>query len=196
MRKIIYNAQTTLNNRIATQNGDFWEPFPWGDTEQAFANKLYAGTDTWVLTRTMFEAIVPWWETVAQGNVPEDVEAVSETYVEFANLLAGMRKIAISRTLTDADGREVISGDIAPQLQALKEEPGSDIILAAGPETLKPLLEVPGLIDEMLLVIHPAVISAGPRLFNEDDLALRLIEATPFEAGAIVVRYEVLSPTG
>ncbi len=126
MRKIIYNAQTTLNNRIATQNGDFWEPFPWGDTEQAFANKLYAGTDTWVLTRTMFEAIVPWWETVAQGNVPEDVEAVSETYVEFANLLAGMRKIAISRTMTDADGREVIGEDIAPQLQSLREEPGSE----------------------------------------------------------------------
>ncbi len=59
MRKIIFNAQTTLNNRIANQDGVFWEPFPWSDTEQAFANDIYAGTDTWVLTRPMFEAIVP-----------------------------------------------------------------------------------------------------------------------------------------
>jgi dihydrofolate reductase len=192
MRKIIYNAQTTLNNRIATQEGVFWEPFPWGDTEQAFANQLYAGTDTWVLTRKMFEAIVPWWDTVAQGDIPDDVPALSEADLEFARLFSGIKKIAISRTMSPDDGQEVISGDIVPQLQSLKEQPGKDIILAAGPATLHPLLGVPGLIDEMLLVIHPAVIGAGPRLFTDDDLALRLIGATPFAAGAIVVRYEVL----
>jgi dihydrofolate reductase len=170
----------------------FWEPFPWGDTEQAFTNEFYAGTDTWVLTRKMFEVIVPWWDTVARGDIPEDVPALSPVDLEFARLFAGIKKIAISRTMTASDGQEVISGDIAPQLQALKERPGKDIILGAGPNTLHPLLGVPGLIDEMLLVIHPAVIGAGPRLFNEDDLALRLIEATPFADGAIVTRYEVL----
>lgn len=101
MRKIIYNAQTTLNNRIANQDGVFWEPFPWGETEQAFANQLYAGTDTWVMSRKMLLVIHP-------------------------------------------------------------------------------------------AVIQPAVIGAGPRLFSDDDLALRLIEATPFPAGAVVMRYGVL----
>ncbi|HYI33646.1 MAG TPA: dihydrofolate reductase family protein [Glaciibacter sp.] len=192
MRKLIYNAQTTLNNRIANQDGVFWEPFPWGETEQAFANQLYAGTDTWVMSRKMFEAIVPWWDTVAQGSVPEDVPALTDADLEFARLFSGSKKIAISRTMTPNDDQDVISGDIVPQLQALKEQPGKDIILAAGPATLHPLLGVPGLIDEMLLVIHPAVIAAGPRLFSDDDLALRLIEATPFPAGAVVMRYEVL----
>jgi dihydrofolate reductase len=192
MRKLIYNAQTTLNNRIANESGTFWEPFPWGDTEQAFTNKIYAGTDTWVLTRKMFEVIVPWWDIVAHGNVPEDVPAVSPVDMEFARIFAGIKKIAISRTMTATSDQEVLNGDLVPQLQALKERPGADIILGAGPSTLQPLLAVPGLIDEMLLVIHPAVISNGPRLFSDDDLALRLIEATPFDAGAIVVRYEVL----
>ncbi|HYI34093.1 MAG TPA: dihydrofolate reductase family protein [Glaciibacter sp.] len=192
MRKIIYNAQTTLNNRIANQDGVFWEPFPWGETEQAFANQLYAGTDTWVLSRKMFEAIVPWWDTVAQGNIPDDVPALTDADLEFARLFSGIKKIAISRTMSPDDDQEVISGDIVPQLQALKEQPGKDIILAAGPATLHPLLGVPGLIDEMLLVIHPAVIGAGPRLFSDDDLALRLIAATPFPAGAVVLHYEVL----
>jgi len=192
MRKLIYNAQTTLNNRIANQDGVFWEPFPWGETEQAFANQLYAGTDTWVLSRKMFEAIVPWWDTVAQGNIPDDVPALTDADLEFARLFSGIKKIAISRTMSPDDDQEVISGDIVPQLQALKEQPGKDIILAAGPATLHPLLGVPGLIDEMLLVIHPAVIGAGPRLFSDDDLALRLIAATPFPAGAVVLHYEVL----
>jgi dihydrofolate reductase len=193
VRKLIYNAQTTLNNHIANQDGAFWEPFPWGDTEQAFTNRFYAGIDTWVLTRKIFVVIVPWWTTVAQGNIPEDVPAVSDVDRAFARLLAGSRKIAISRTLTPTADREVIRGDIAGELQRLKEHDGKDILLGAGPGTLAPLLKVPGLIDELLLVIHPAVISSGPRLFDHDDLALRLIEATPFEAGAIVVRYEVLA---
>lgn len=193
MRKIIYNAQTTLNNRIANQDGAFWEPFPWGDTEQAFTNEFYAGTDTWVLTRKMFEAIVPWWDTVAEGNIPDDVATLSSVDLEFARLFSGIKKIAISRTMTPSESQEVMSGDIVPQLQALKQQPGKDIILGAGPDTLHPLLGVPGLIDEMLLVIHPAIIGAGPRLFSEDDLALRLIEATPFTGGAIVARYEVLA---
>ena len=192
MRKLIYNAQTTLNNRIADPDGAFWEPFPWGDAEQAFTNRFYAGVDTWVLTRKVFEVIVPWWTTVAEGNVPDDVPAVSAVDREFAGLLAASRKIAISRTMGPAPDREVISGDIATELQRLKEESGTDILLGAGPATLAPLLRVRGLIDELLLVLHPAVISSGPRLFDDDDLALRLIEATPFPAGAIVVRYQVL----
>lgn len=192
MRKLIYNAQTTLNNHIANQDGTSWEPFPWGDTEQAFANRFYAGIDTWVLSRKVFEVIVPWWTTVAEGRVPQDAPAVSAVDREFAALLAANRKIAISRTMRPADDREVISGDLARELQRLKDEPGKDILLGAGPGTLSPLLRVPGLIDELLLVLHPAVLSSGPRLFDENDLTLRLIEATPFEEGAIVVRYQVL----
>lgn len=196
MRKVIFNAQTTLNNRIADGDGQFWQPFPWGDTEQAFTNAVYRGVDTWVMTRKVFEVIVPWWSLVAAGEIPDDVPAVSDVDLEFARILAGTEKIAISRTMTpDADQR-VFSGDIAAQLQALKNEPGSDIILGAGPGTLAPLLTVPGLIDEFLLVIHPATISSGPRLFDDADLKLRLIEATPFQAGAIVVRYEVIDQGG
>jgi hypothetical protein len=39
----------------------------------------------------MYEAIVPWWEVVAAGQMP-DVPAVSPTFREFADILAGLRK--------------------------------------------------------------------------------------------------------
>jgi RibD C-terminal domain len=54
----------------------------------------------------------------------------------------------------------------------------------------------PGLIDEYLLVVHPAVIGAGPQLFEQipTALALRLVEAKVFDAGAVVLRYAVLLP--
>ena len=192
MRKLIFNAQTTLNNRIANDEGQFWDPFPWGDTEQAFTNAIYRTTDTWVMTRKVFEVIVPWWTLVAEGEVPDDVPAVSEVDQEFARIFAGTKKIAISNTMTPSPDQLILSGDIAAQLQSLKEEPGSDVILSVGPATLAPLLAAPGLIDEFLLVIHPTTLSSGPRLFDDADLKLRLIEATPFDGGAIVVRYSLL----
>jgi hypothetical protein len=62
---------------------------------------------------------------------------------------------------------------------------------AADTWALGPLAAVPGLIDEYLLVVHPAVLTAGPRLFGRlpADLALRLLEAKAFEGGAVVLRY-------
>lgn len=61
-------------------------------------------------------------------------------------------------------------------------------MLSAGPETLGPLASSPGLVDEYLLVVHPAVLAAGPRLFDHltHDLALDLIHAEVFDAGAII----------
>ena len=192
MRKLIFNAQTTLNNRVANDDGQFWEPFPWGDVEQTFTNEIYRGTDTWVMSRKVFEVIVPWWNLVAAGELPPDVPAVSEPDREFARIFADTEKIAISNTMTADAGQRVFGGDIAAQLRALKEEDGADIILSVGPDTLAPLLRVSGLIDEFLIVIHPVTIGSGPRLFDDTDLQLHLIEATPFDGGAIVVRYALL----
>jgi hypothetical protein len=49
VRKIVYHIQMTLNNRIANADGDFWEPFPWGEEETAFLNDQFRQADTWVL---------------------------------------------------------------------------------------------------------------------------------------------------
>jgi dihydrofolate reductase len=195
MRKIVVHVQSTLNGCISTTDGTFWEPFPWGDSEQAYINKAFAAADTIVLSRVMYEAIVPWWEVVAAGQVPDDVPAVSPTFREFADILAGLRKVVISRTWSATDERPVISGDLTAELRALKDRDGdADILLACGPATLGPLASTPDLIDEYLISVHPAVLAAGPQLFGHltADLALELIEATPFDRGVVVLRHRVV----
>jgi dihydrofolate reductase len=79
----------------------------------------------------------------------------------------------------------------------LKEQDGADIIASFGPRTLGPLADSPGLIDEYLLVIHPAVLASGPRLFDHltRDLALTLASARVFDNGAAVMRYSTLETT-
>jgi dihydrofolate reductase len=194
MRKLVVHMQTTLDNRIANDQGVFWEPFPWGQVEQDYINDHYARADAWVMSRPIYEAVVPWWETVARGEVPDDVESVTEVDREFARLLAGMTKVVISRTIDPAPGREVIDGDVAAHLEKLKAGEGRDVILSCGPATLAPLTATPGLIDEYLVVVHPAVLGSGPRLFggNTTDLGLRLAESKVFDGGCVVLRYETL----
>ena len=194
MRRIAVHRQTTFNNRIATADGGFWEPFAWGQEEMAYLNQFAREADTWALSRKLDESIVPWWDSVARGEVPDDAPAITAADREFAAMLTNMTKVVFSRTLPPADDRVVISGDIAGELAALKRRAGKTILLSCGPATLAPLAGTPGLIDEYLIAVHPAVIRAGPQLFDSlsTDLALGLIEAKVFDAGSILLRYGVI----
>lgn len=195
MGRIVVHMHSTLNGRIANADGGFWEPFAWGEDEMAYLNRFLHRADTWALSRVLYEAIVPWWDTVARGEVPDDAPAVTVADREFAAMLSNMTKVVFSRTLPPADGRVVISGDIAAQLAALKHRTRNTILLSCGPATLAPLASTPGLIDEYLIAMHPAATSAGPQLFDglSADIALRPLQARVFDGGCVVLRYEVAS---
>ena len=53
MRRIVVHMQSTLNGCIANAQGTFWQPFPWGDPEQAHINDVFRAADTIVLSRVM-----------------------------------------------------------------------------------------------------------------------------------------------
>lgn len=195
MRKLVFHIQTTLDNRIAAGDGSLWEPFPWGAEETAFLTTLYRQADTWVLARKLYEAIIPWWDTVATTGETPDGSPLNDADPEFAAVLRGLKKVVFSRTLAPTPEHTVLSGDLAPQLAAMKEQEGKDILLTCGPEALAPLAAVPGLIDEYLLAVSPAVLASGPRLFDDltANLALELAESKVFDAGCLLLRYRVLS---
>ena len=198
MRNIIVMMQTTLNNKIAIDQGVFWEPFPWGDQEMEVVNEHFRQCDTWVMGRRLYEAVMPWWEVVASGQIPDDVAAVSDIDRDFADILKDMTKVVVSHSMEPTDQREVIAGDIGARLLDMKSQPGRNVMLSAGPETLGPLLDAPGLVDELLLPVHPVVLPTGPGLFDKvtRQLALRPIEITRFEGGALLLRYSVTAHPG
>jgi dihydrofolate reductase len=199
MRKLTVLMQTTLDGRVSNADGSFWQPFAWGEEETAYVNQSFARADTWVGSRTLYEVVVPFWEQVAAGTSPDTDVQESPASLEFARLLHAMRKVVLSHTLADdpSTRREIRSGDAVEHLRDLKEQDGDDIIASFGPSTLAPLADAPGLIDEYLLVIHPAVLASGPRLFDHltRDLALSLTSARAFESGAVVMCYRMLETT-
>ena len=196
MRKVIVVMQTTLDGRISNADGLFWQPFAWGEEETAYLNEVYARADAWFMSRKLYERVVPYWEQVAAGTSPDSDVQDSPASIEFARILGGMRKVVLSRTLPDDPGtlREVRSGNADEHLQELKEQDGADIVASFGPRTLGPLADVPGLIDEYVLVIHPAVLASGPRLFDQltRDLGFTLTSARVFDSGAAIMGYGTL----
>ena len=196
MRKVIVVMQITLDGRISNADGLFWQPFAWGEEETAYLNEVYARADTWFMSRKLYERVVPYWEQVAAGTSPDSDVQDSPASLEFARILGGMRKVVLSRTLPDDPGtlREVRSGNAVEHLQELKEQDGADIVASFGPRTLGPLADKPGLIDEYLLVIHPAVLASGPRLFDHltRDMGFTLASSRVFDGGAAIMRYRTL----
>jgi dihydrofolate reductase len=193
VRKLVVVMQTTLDGRTSRADGSFWQPFAWGEEETSYLNQTYAGADTWLISRPLYDVVVPYWDEVAAGRYPDPEIADSPASIEFAGIVAGFARVVLSHTLTDdpASRRRVRSGDAVEHVRRLKEEDGADIVASLGPGTLGPLADVPGLVDEYVLVIHPVVLADGPRLFEHvtRDLALTLVTARVFDSGAAVMRY-------
>ncbi len=187
MRRLVYHLQATLDLRISTAAGKFWEPFPWGEVETAYLTELFGRADTWVLGRKMYEVIVPYWHGIADGDQPAETDADRA----FAKVVRQLTKVAISRTLEPTAERAVIGDDVPAKIQGLKDQDGKDILLSCGPGTLAPLAATEGLIDEYVISLSPAVLSDGPRIFDglTTGLALDLVDSVAFDAGVVLLRY-------
>ena len=132
MRKLIVHMTITVDGFIAKPDGTLWEAFPWPEEMQEFTNDVFRRVDTAVYGRLTYEAIVPWWADVAKGNCRPDVR-ITEREIELANVLQGIRKVVVSRTMEE-EGAEavVIRGDVVPAVAGLKEDQGRDIVLHGG----------------------------------------------------------------
>jgi hypothetical protein len=96
VRKIVVHMQSTLNNRIANAQGAFWEPFPWGEPEVAYVNQFFHAADTLALSRVLYDAIIPWWDGVATGQLPTDAPEITPAFADFAQLQHRMTKVVFS----------------------------------------------------------------------------------------------------
>ena len=104
----------------------------------------------------------------------------------FANPMNEIPKVVFSNSLASADWGEttICSGDLAEAIARLKQERPGGYLLAHGGTRLARSLVQTGLIDEYRLVVHPAILGAGERLFLE-PLAIDPISTTVFSGGAV-----------
>jgi dihydrofolate reductase len=84
-----------------------------------------------------------------------------------------------------------VTRDPAATVGELKEQSGKDPWLWGSLTLMRSLLDA-GVVDEVQMRVCPTTRGKGTRLF-EDRRDLRLLEATPFENGVVLLRYRIES---
>jgi dihydrofolate reductase len=105
----------------------------------------------------------------------------------------GSPKYVASHTLTSSDwpGTVILSDDVATEVAKLKAETPGEIQIAGSGNLVQTLLKH-DLIDEFSLIVFPAVVGAGKRLFGDGTLprTLKLVRTQTFDTGVIACVYQ------
>jgi len=184
MRKLKLQVQITIDGFVAGPNGE--QDWVWisGPDEAGFRKviELADSCDTILLGRKMTPDFITHWENMVD-NMPDNPA------YPLAQLMVNMRKIVFSRTETAITGRnlEVENGDLATAVQALKSQPGKDIIVYGGASFVSSLISL-NLIDEYYMVVNPVAIGAGLSIFKERKI-LKLESSIAFKHGKVLNKY-------
>jgi dihydrofolate reductase len=185
MRKLKLQVQMTLDGFVAGPDGQLdWMWIP-GERDETFFSKvieLADSCDIILLGRKMTPGFIDHWENVVD-NQPDSPEQ------SLAQRMVNMRKIVFSCTQTAINGRnlEVENGDLAAAIQALKKEPGKDIMVYGGANFVSSLISQ-NLIDEYFIFSNPVAIGNGLSIFKEEKL-LKLDSSTSYKNGKILNKY-------
>lgn len=144
--------------------------------------ELASSCDTILLGRKMTREFVDYWENVVD-NQPGSPEQ------PLAQLMVNMRKVVFSRTQTAISGRnlEVENGDLAATVNALKKQPGKDIMVYGGANFVSSLISQ-NLIDEYFIFRNPIAIGNGLSIFTERKL-LKLDSSITYKNGKELNKY-------
>jgi dihydrofolate reductase len=180
--ELIYSAIQSLDGYVADEHGEFGWAAP-DEEVHAFVNDLTRPIGTHLLGRRMYEVMRVW-------DQPEELGEMTDVTRDFADVWRGSDKVVYSRTLDAvATERTRLEREFDPEaVRALKESSDRDITVG-GPGLAAAALRA-GLVDELQLVIAPAIVGGGTASLPEGvRLDLELIEERRFAGGMAYLRY-------
>jgi dihydrofolate reductase len=184
MRKLVVTENITVDGVIDASGGWF---DPTDDTidqsdliEQTQQHS--AAADGFLAGRKTFEAFHGFWpkQTDDQTGVTDYLNRV--------------QKYVVSSTITypEWENSTVLSGSLTEEIQALKDQPGADIVTTGSIRLVHSLIAA-GLVDEYRLFVYPTVLGHGARLFADAASVppLYLVESRAFHSGVVLLTYAV-----
>jgi len=110
----------------------------------------------------------------------------------FAEKMNTMPKYVVSSTITEPEWENttVLSGDFVADIGRAKDEVDGVILVAGSAQLVQGLL-AHGLVDELRLMVFPAVLGSGKRLFgpSEEKLPLKLADSKTVGDGIAILTY-------
>jgi dihydrofolate reductase len=136
--------------------------------------------DTMILGANTYAQAKDYWPSAAAQG-------------EYGEKLNNLTKFVASSTLDDAPWGDfpaaTVTRDPAATIRELKEQSGKDIWLRGSLKLMQSLMDA-GVVDEVRMLVCPVSRGKGTRIF-EDRQDLLLLEATSFENGVAILRYEI-----
>ena len=176
MRKLILHMIISTDGFISTGARDVNPASHWSEEIQDHYTDLFNRAGGVVFGRNLYEQYVGHYSRVAAGEIlPEDDlprdEAHNEPFIArhlaWTKRLMEMDKFVVSNSLSPTtQGISVISDDIAPQIQQLKQQDGGDLILMCGPKLFAELT-ANQLVDQYMLYVYPNALGHGDHLYRD-----------------------------
>jgi len=180
MRKVIGALFITLDGVVVSP--DQWQ-FEFDEGMEEEMMKHIAVQDAVLLGRVTYEEWAPYWPTATD---------------DFAGFINNTPKYVFSSTLDNVDAWQnstLLKGDLADEIATLKQQPGQNIGTAGSPTLVRSLLQA-NLLDELILMVHPAVAGHGQRLFSDDGelQRLQLVDSKATRSGVVILTYQPFTP--
>jgi dihydrofolate reductase len=186
MRRLIVQQWVTVDNIVAEEDGglSFVSVEPLSDTTpKAYETSVMGfidSVDTMILGANTYAMSKDYWPKAHEQG-------------EYGEKLNNLTKFVASSTLDDAPWGEfpaaTVTRDPVATIRELKEQSGKDIWLWGSLQLMRSMLDA-GVVDEVQMRVCPTSRGKGTRIF-EDSRELKLIEATGFENGIALLRYEI-----
>lgn len=180
MRKVVANLFVSLDG--VAESPDQWQ-FDFDEEMGEALTSTLETTDAALLGRVTWTEWAGYWPNVTEG---EDSG--------FADWINNSPKYVASTTLDSVDewsNSTLIEGDLTEAVNELKATDGKDIGVAGSPGLVRSLADA-GLLDELVLLIHPVIAGEGRKKLFADDTALKkleLVSAQPTSSGVIIATY-------
>jgi len=186
LAQLIYMAIASLDGYIADASGNFDWAAP-DEEVHSFVNDLERPIGTYLYGRRMYE-VMRFWQTAPTTGEPP-------CFVDYASIWKAADKIVYSSTLTAVDtDRTVLRRTFDPEaVREMKASASLDI--SVGGADLAAQALAAGLVDELQLVMVPAIVGGGTAWLPDDiRLDLALTDEHPFTGGFVFLRYRISQP--
>jgi dihydrofolate reductase len=112
----------------------------------------------------------------------------------YTEVLNNLQKYVVTNTAPEPlpwMNSTVVPGDPVRSVAALKDTLEEDLVTLGSGELVRSLLAA-GLVDTLVLLIHPLLLGQGRRLFPDrgDRAALTLVSTVPTSTGVIIATYQ------
>ena len=189
MGRFVYWMNVSLDLRIEQVPGDHGAG-EWLRLDEELHREFNArarALAVMVQGRVMYEIMEEYWPRA------RDDASLPDVLREYGQIWTTTPKVLVSRTRRSADhDTRIIGGDDAiEQLAVLRTT--TDGSIGVGGAALATQLLRAGLLDELLLFTHPAILGFGRPLFDDYDrpIELDLLEQRSFTQGVTMHRYAV-----